>query len=39
MVIDTTKESRCCVLANHFDQKVRATRVFFDEVRYIVDET
>jgi hypothetical protein len=38
MVIYPTKERRCRVLANEFDQHMRATRMLVDKTANIVDK-
>jgi hypothetical protein len=38
MVIYPTKKRRCHVLANEFDQHIRATRMLVDKTAIIVDK-
>jgi len=39
MIIDTTEESGCRILANVLDQEMTTSRMFVEEIRDIVDET
>lgn len=38
MVVDTTEESCRRILANEFDKKMRASRMFVNEIRHVMDE-
>lgn len=38
MVVDTTEESCRRILANELDKKMRASRMFVNEIRHVMDE-